>query len=145
MEVTSKITKETKINRYGDEFVFSLLDDGNIQWEGNFEFVRIGYPNDYTDAYRAYSDVECNPPHDHSLSLEEFKEEVHRSIYDENGNYVEPCDIARVYGKLVKSKKDIVNMVDPSGGPYLTEGMEIMGKIIKEFKRNKEGYLIITK
>jgi hypothetical protein len=36
-------------------------------------------------------------------------------------------------------------MVDPSGGPYLHEGMELMGKIIQEFKYNKEGYLIITK
>jgi hypothetical protein len=35
-------------------------------------------------------------------------------------------------------------MVDPSGGPYLSEGMEIMGKIIKEFKPNENGYLIIT-
>jgi hypothetical protein len=35
-------------------------------------------------------------------------------------------------------------MVDPSGGPYLTEGMKILGKTIKEFKPNKEGYLIIT-
>jgi hypothetical protein len=45
---------------------------------------------------------------------------------------------------MVKSK-DEINMVDPSGGPYLTEGMEIMGKTIKEFKSNEKGYLIITK
>ena len=88
MEITSKITKETYTNRYGDSFVFTLLKDGNIQWEGNFEYCRYGWPNDSVD---------------------------------------------------------IINMVDPSGGPYLTEGMKIMGKTIKEFKSNKEGYLIITK
>jgi hypothetical protein len=40
---------------------------------------------------------------------------------------------------------DVIDMVDPSGGPYLTEGMKFMGKVIKEFKPNEEGYLIITK
>ena len=138
MKVTSKITKETMTNRYGDSFVFTLLEDGNIQWEGKFEYIRVGFPNDYTDAYRAYT------TNGGVMGLKEFKEEVHRSIYDEEGNYVGPCDIAKVYGLLVKSKKDVINMVDPSGGPYLTEGMKILGKTIKEFKPNKEGYLIIT-
>jgi hypothetical protein len=46
---------------------------------------------------------------------------------------------------MVKSKMGVIDMVDPSGGPYLTAGMEIMGRVIKEFKSNKEGYLIITK
>lgn len=41
MEVESKITKETYTNRYGDEFIFTLLEGGNIQWEGNFEYCRF--------------------------------------------------------------------------------------------------------
>ena len=138
MKVESKITKETYTNRYGDEFTFTLLEDGNIQWEGKFEYSRFGIPNDYTDAYRAYT------TNGGLMGLKEFKEEVHRSIYDENENYVGPCDIARVYGPMVKSKQGVINMVDPSGGPYLKEGMKIMGKGIKEFKSNKKGYLIIT-
>ena len=133
------IKKETYTNRYGDEFIFTLLEDGNIQWEGKFEYSRFGIPNDYTDAYRAYT------TNGGLMGLEEFKEEVHRSIYDENENYVGLCDIARVYGPMVKSKQDVINMVDTSGGPYLTEGMGLMGKTIKEFKSNKKGYLIITK
>ena len=139
MEVKNKVTKETHTNRYGDEFVFTLLEDGNIQWSGKFEYSRIGFPNDYLPAYKTYL------TNDGSMGLKEFKGEVHSSVYDENGEYVGPCDIARVYGKLVKSKRDVINMVDPSGGPYLTEGMELIGKTIKEFKSNKEGYLIITK
>lgn len=139
MTVTSKITKETMTNRYGDEFVFTLLEDGNIQWDGKFEYIRVGFPNDYTDAYRAYTTLGG------LMGLKEFKKEVHRSIYDEDDNYVGPCDIARVYGPMVKSKRDVIDMVDPSGGPYLAEGMEIMGKTIKEFKSNETGYLIITK
>lgn len=132
------ITKKTMTNRYGDEFTFTLLDDGNIQWEGKFEYSRFGIPNDYTDAYRAYT------TNGGLMGLKEFKEEVHRSIYDENKNYVGLCDIARVYGPMVKSKQDVINMVDPSGGPYLKEGMQIMGKEIKEFKSSEKGYLIIT-
>jgi hypothetical protein len=139
MKVTSKITKETYTNRYGDSFVFTLLEDGNIQWDGKFEYSRFGFPNDYTHAYRAYT------TNGGTLGLKEFKEEIHRSIYDENENYVGPCDIARVYGPMVKSKQDVIDMVDPSGGPYLTEGMKLMGKVIKEFKPNEKGYLIITK
>lgn len=132
------ITKKTMTNRYGDEFTFTLLDDGNIQWEGKFEYSRFGIPNDYTDAYRAYT------TNGGLMGLKEFKEEVHRSVYDDNKNYVGLCDISRVYGPMVKSKQDVINMVDPSGGPYLTDGMELMGKLIKEFKSNEKGYLIIT-
>lgn len=139
MTVTSNITKETMTNRYGDEFVFTLLEDGNIQWDGKFKHCRFGFPNDYLPAYKAYV------TNGGLMGLKEFKEEVHRSIYDENDNYVGPCDIARVYGPMVKSKRDVIDMVDPSGGPYLAEGMEIMGKTIKEFKSNQTGYLIITK
>jgi len=133
------MSTETIRNRYGDEFTFTLLKDGNIQWSGNFEYSRIGFPNDYMPAYKEYV------TNGGLMGLEEFKEEVHRSIYDEDGEYVGLCDIARVYGPMVKSKKDVIDMVDPSGGPYLTEGMELMGKTIKEFKRDKYGYLIITK
>ena len=139
MNVKSKTTKQTMTNRYGDEFVFTLLDDGNIQWDGKFEYVRVGFPNDYTESYKAYTNLGG------LMGLKEFKEEVHRSIYDENDKYVGPCDINRVYGPMVKSKKDVINMVDPSGGPYLTEDTELMGKTIKEFKSNEKGYLIITK
>jgi hypothetical protein len=135
MEVKSKLTKETITNRYGDSFVFTLLEDGNIQWEGNFEYCRFRWPNDYTQAFFEYIRDTGG-----GINLEQFKELVH--AYDEEKEeYV--IDIK--YRELITSKTGIIDMVDPSGGPYLTEGMEIMGKTIKEFKSNKEGYLIITK
>ena len=139
MTVKNNVKNETFTNRYGEKFIFILNEDGNIQWSGKFEYCRFGFPNDYTKAYKAYLTFGGD------MILEDFKEEVHRSIYDENDNYVGPCDIARVYGPMVESKKDVIDMVDPSGGPYLTAGMKIMGKVIKEFKPNEEGYLIITK
>ncbi len=134
----NRITETTYSNRYGDKYTFTLLEDGNIQWSGSFEYSRFGCPNDYTKAYAAYLNFGGE------MNLKEFKEEVHRSIYDENDRYVGPCDIARVYGPLVKSNPDVISMVDPSGGPYLTEDMEFMGKMIKEFKSNETGFLIIT-
>jgi hypothetical protein len=134
----NKVTQTTYSNRYGDKYTFTLLDDGNIQWDGEFRHCRMAWPNDYSKAYTAYLNFGGE------MNLKEFKEEVHRSIYDENDRYVGPCDIARVYGPLVKSKPDVISMVDPSGGPYLSEDMEFMGKMIKEFKSNETGFLIIT-
>jgi len=139
MEVKNNTKNETYTNRYGEKFIFILQEDGNIQWDGNFEYCRYGYPNDYTKAYNAYLTFGGD------MNLNQFKEEVHRHIYDENDRYIGPCDIARVYGPIVKSNMNVIDMVDPSGGPYLAEGMEIMGMVIKEFKPNDEGYLIITK
>ena len=134
-----KVYKMT--NRYGDKFTFTPQEDGTILWEGNFEYIRVGFPNDYTDAYQAYT------TNDGVMGLNEFKEEVHRQIYDENNKWVGPCDIARVYGPMVKSK-DEINMVDPSGGPYLTEGMvikELSNKEIYRFESIKEGWKIYLK
>ena len=85
MTIKSKITKETYSNRYGDNFVFTLLEDENILWEGEFEYCSLSIDGD-----------------------------------------------------------NRITMVDPSGGPYLAKGMVQMGKTIKEFKSNKDGYLIIT-
>jgi hypothetical protein len=134
----NKETQTTYSNRYGDKYTFTLLDDGNIQWDGEFRHCRMAWPNDYTKAYAAYLNFGGE------MNLKEFKEEVHRSIYDENDKYIGPCDVARVYGPLVKSNTNVICMVDPSGGPYLTEDMEFMGKTIKEFKSNGTGFLIIT-
>lgn len=82
----------TYTNRHGDQYTFTLQDDGNILWEGNFQFCRVG-------------------------TLE---------------------------GKI--------EMVDPSGGPYLQSGQdvgiilsELEGKVIKEFTKAPTGYNIIVK
>ncbi len=137
---------EIYTNRYGDKFIFTPTEDGNVLWEGKFEWCRFGYPNDYTNAYQAYI------TNGGLMNLKEFIEEVHRSIYGTNGEYISPSDISQIYGSLVESKKDIINMVDPSGGPYLAEGMpstlahpEIKEKFISHFERTENGYKIILK
>lgn len=79
------MNKEVVKNRHGDEFTFTLLENNNIQWSGNFTYHRYGY-----------------------------------------------------------SDNDVIDFVDPSGGPFISKGMTILNKKIKEFKRNESGYLIIT-
>ena len=85
--------------------------------------------------------------------MKEFIEEVHRSIYGTNGEYISPSDISRVYGPMVETRKDIIDMVDPSGGPYLSEGMpstmahsKIKDKTISHFiPLSSGGYEIVLK
>lgn len=81
-----KVYKYT--NRYGDVHSFTPTEDGNILWEGNFEYSRYGWTNDI----------------------------------------------------------DTVNMVDPSGGPYIAQGElssivhpDIKGKTVSHFEEITEG------
>ena len=128
-------------NRYGDIFTFTLQDDGNVLWEGNFEYCRIGMPNDYTRAYKEYIDDNCNS--DHCMSLNQFKEEVHR-YDDETHQYVYDR-----YNRMVESIKDEIDMIDPSGGPYISVGMPLSSfgfkdLKVKDLKWCEEGYIIKT-
>ena len=132
--------KTTYKNRYGDIFTFELQKDGNILWSGNFEYCRFGMPNDYTRAYKEYIDDNCNS--DHCMSLKQFKEEVHR-YDDETHQY-----IYDKYVRMVDCMRDKIDMIDPSGGPYISTGMNMKhfgldNLIVKDFEEHKDGYLII--
>ena len=125
-------------NRYGDVYTFTQQDNGNILWEGNFEYCRIGYPNDYNKAYNAYV------ADGGKLSFNEFKQSVHEWDDETNTHYYPK------YVTMIESVKDKIDMVDPSGGPYLQSGQDagtispqFKGKLIKEFKRFGTGYEII--
>lgn len=125
-------------NRYGDVFTFTEDDNHDVLWEGNFEYCRIGMPNDYTRAYEAYCNDVYNP-----MPLEEFKQAVHH-YNDETLKYDYP-----EYNRMVDSLKDEIEMVDPSGGPYISRGMPLgsfgfKDYVVKDFKRIDTGYKIIT-
>lgn len=132
-------------NRYNDIFTFSKTDDGNILMEGEWKWMRSGWPNVYDDAYKAYcNDVDT----DERITMGEFKTAVHE--YDKET--FKPTPLAKKYQGLVYSDTTKINMIDPSGGPYLAENQD-MGSFdrsfnkmrIQEFKRVEEGYLIIIK
>jgi hypothetical protein len=129
-------------NRYGDTFTFTEDKDGNVLWEGSFEYIRYGFPNDYTQALFEYIKDTGG-----GISLSQFKELVH--AYDEEK---EEYVIDRKYRELITSNTAVVNMVDPSGGPFIVEGMD-MGLFSAVFKKKRvvrfesieKGYKIICK
>ena len=126
-------------NRYGDVYTFTEDDNHDILWEGSFEWCRFGMPNDYTRSYEAY----CKDIGD-LLTLEEFKTAVHK--YDDiKKEYV----LGFKYVSMVDSLKNEIDMVDPSGGPYISRDMPLdsfgfKGYKAKDFKRIDTGYKIIT-
>jgi len=116
-------------NRYGDVFTFTKDDNYNILWEGDFEYYRVGYPNDYTKAYNAFV------TDGGKLSFNEFKNVVHESD--------------NKYNRLVESIEDKIDMVDPSGGPYINIGMSLgsfgfKNYVVKDFQKIDTGFKIIT-
>jgi hypothetical protein len=126
-------------NRYGDKFVFTEDDNHDILWEGNFEWCRFGMPNDYTRAYKAYCEEIGN-----LLTMEEFEKAVHK--YDDiKREYI----LGDKYIRMVDCLRYEIDMVDPSGGPYIGRGMSLdyfgfKDYIVKDFKRIDTGYKIIT-
>jgi hypothetical protein len=130
--------KNTYKNRYGDIFTFTRDENHNILWEGDFKYSRIGFPNDYTKAYEAY----CNDT-EKQMSLEAFKKAVHEWD-DETNTYYYP-----EYVTMVESLKDEIEMVDPSGGPYISRGMPLDSfgfnkYVVKDLQPIDTGYKIIT-
>jgi len=128
-------------NRYGDEFTFTRDENHDILWEGNFEYCRIGMPNDYTRAYEAY--LKDNDGKQSLMTLNQFKDAVH-NYDDETLTYDYP-----EYLKMVDTLKDEIDMVDPSGGPYITRGMPMdsfgfKGYVVKDFQKADTGMKIIT-
>lgn len=134
----SKAIKHT--NRYGDVYEFTLMDNGNIMWTGNFEWCRFGWPNVYDKAYAKYQEDGGTE------SLEVFIKLVHEWD-DENSCWTE---LAKKYQSYVYSDTDTIDMVDPSGGPYITRGnnmeyfsKDFAGKIVDYFIPKENHYEIV--
>jgi len=138
-----KVAPSTYKNRYGDEFTFTIQEDGNVMMTGPFKYMRYGWSNVYTDAYNAYvADLQEG---EEAMAVEEFKKAVHEWA-DEGGQ----TEFAKRYSKLVYSDTSRITMIDPSGGPYLTAGMpanyvhqDAGAGTVVEFKSSEEGYLIV--
>ena len=128
-------------NRYNDVYTFTKQENGDVLWEGSFEWCRYGWPNIYKEAYQQYRKDGGD------MHIDEFKEAVHE--YDNEKSEYTP--LAKQYGPLVYSDTKNISMVDPSGGPYITEGMDMewidksfKGRIVSSFVPVETGYLIQT-
>jgi len=127
-------------NRYNDKYKFSLLPNGNIMWTGPFEYLRCGWPNVYDKAYEQYQ------ADGGTEDISRFEELVH----EYNPTTYIYTELAKKYAPLIYSDTSKIDMVDPSGGPYLTRGTDmgmfdkkLSGKIINHFIRKPEGYEIV--
>jgi hypothetical protein len=137
--------KATYKNRYNGISTFTLQEDGNILWETNFTWCRFGMPNDYTKAYDVYCKDHIEGFYDSErLTIEQFKVKVHE--YDKE-NKIHPM---LKYLQMVRTQENKIDMIDPSGGPYLTASDDMgrinevfSGMIINEFVHAETGYLII--
>lgn len=116
------------INRYRDRFRFELDSDGNVLWTGEFNHCRYGHPNDYTEAYSKYVEDDCDSSS--VMTVGEFKTAVHES--NDHGY----TDFARKYMHYVKSDTSVIDMVDPSGGPYVSRETDL-GYVADELKGMK--------
>jgi hypothetical protein len=129
-------------NRYNDVYTFTLQENGDVLWEGSFEWCRYGWPNVYKEAYQQYRKDGGD------MHIEDFKKEVHH--YDDVT--FEYSEISKKYQSLIYSDQNTINMVDPSGGPYLTRGIDLGEYLGKEFENRivssfvpvETGYLIQT-
>lgn len=132
-------------NRYNDVYTFTKTEDGNILIEGKWKWMRCGWPNVYDQAYLAYcTDVDINE----RMTLGDFKTAVHE--YDRE-TFISTT-LSKKYAKLVYSDTTKIDMIDPSGGPYIHSNHDMgmfdpsfKGMIIEHFKSVPEGYLIIIK
>lgn len=134
------MSTHTVKNRYGMEHTFTLLENNNILWKGDFKMSRTGASNDYTDAYSRYQEDGGDLP----------KESFIEKVTEFDSKSMKYSDLGRKYMPFVKPDFSKISMVDPSGGPYLEKGMpseeihpEVKGKKISEFVRLEDGILII--
>ena len=139
-------------NRYGDVYIFTKQEDGSVLWEGDFKHARFGWPNNYKRAYQQYC-KDVGSKGGHPMFIDDFKTQVHEMEYNDNHEYVGPGPICAQYSHLVYSDTNTINMVDPSGGPYLSTHTnlyerfgeeEVKGLCISSFEPIDTGYKLHT-
>ena len=113
--------KTTYQYRYGDNIVFEK-EANTVKMTGYSPYLRFGYPNMYDDAYAAY----CKDTED-PMDLNLFKNKIHEWKEGETNPL-------KKYQSLVYSDISTYDMVDPSGGPYLSVGTNL--KYYFETKEN---------
>ena len=121
-------------NRYKDKITFNHKGK-TVTMSGYSPFFRYGWPNKYDKAYSRYlasAYIDANLKDNQILTEEEFE----RALYidkAEDYNWHQNA-LYQLFGKYIYSDKDTIDMVDPSGGPYLTRGMNLKQFFGKDYE-----------
>lgn len=128
--------KATYINRYGDTITFKEQSNNIVAMSGyDPAYVRVGWENDYSEAYEIYS-MEClalSEP-DMNLLVEDVNDDnrgiLRKFTYPEFAYHVDEAmhDKKKFYNrycKYVYTDFERYKMFDPSGGPYISIGMNV--------------------
>lgn len=125
-------------NRYKDKITFDHKGK-TVTMTGYSPFFRYGFPNVYDKAYEKYVESarkDAGLDWSWILSQEEFEKALYIDKEEDYGWHNNA--LYKLFGKYIYSDKDTIDMVDPSGGPYLT-----IGTNLKEFfGKNYEDLII---
>ena len=116
--------KATYRNRYKDNFIFDHKGKTVIM-SGYSPYFRIGWPNVYDKAYDKYVEsayLDAKLESNQILTQEEFEKVLHVTKDEDS---FESNALYKLFGKYIYSDTDTIDMIDPSGGPYLTVGMNL--------------------
>jgi hypothetical protein len=120
-------------NRYSDKIIFDHKEK-TVTMTGYSPYFRYGFPNVYDTAYEKYVEsahVDAKLEGNQILTQEEFEKVLF--VTKDEDNY-ESNALYKLFGKYIYSDKDTIDMVDPSGGPYLTVGMNLKGFFGRDYE-----------
>jgi len=138
--------KAVYYNRYRTEITFKQTKNQVVMsGKGITTYMRYGFPNVYDVAYEKYVEsavVDAKLESNQILTREEF-EEVLFVTKDEDS--FESNALLKLFGKYIHSDTKTIDMIDPSGGPYITRGSNLkpffgdkIDRIVKEIKIDED-------
>ena len=111
-------------NRYNAKITFDHKGK-TVTMSGYGPYFRYGFPNVYDKAYEKYVEsavVDAKLEGNQILTQEEFEKVL---FVDKDEDKYESNALYKLFGKYIYSDRDTIDMVDPSGGPYLTVGTNL--------------------
>jgi hypothetical protein len=120
-------------NRYNDKITFD--HKGKIvTMSGYSPYFRYSWPNKYDVAYTRYlasAYLDAKLEQNQMLTQEEFEKVLY---VDKDDTGWHNNALYKLFGKYIYSDKDTIDMVDPSGGPYLSRGMNLKEFFGKDYE-----------
>jgi hypothetical protein len=102
---------------------------------GYSPYFRYSWPNKYDVAYDKYLEsavVDAKLLGTQMLTQEEFEKALYIDKGDDSNWHKNA--LYQLFGKYIYSDKDTIDMVDPSGGPYLTVGTNLKSFFGKDYE-----------